>query len=82
MTNVLTSTVIKEHLDSADMLIANYLSEIDYIYEDANIDDEDVVLKLKQLINVIVDDVRLDSLKRVREWMITYIYTLCEDITA
>ena len=82
MTNVLTSTVIKEHLDNADMLIASYLSEIDYVYEDANIDDEDVVLKLKKLLNVIVDDVRLDNLKRIREWMITYIYTLCEDITA
>ena len=82
MNNVLTSQIIKEHLDNADMLIASYLSEIDYIYEDANIDDEDVVLKLKQLLNVIVDDVRLDNLKRIREWMITYIYTLCEDITA
>lgn len=81
MTNVLTSTVIKEHLDSADKLIASYLWKIDSIYEDADLEDANVVLQLKQLMDEIAEDVRMCSFLRIREWMITYIYTLCEDIT-
>lgn len=80
--NVPTSTIIKEHLNSADELVSYYLNKIDSIYENSDIDDTNVVKQLKQLMNTIVDDVRLDNLSRIREWMITYIYTLCEDITS
>lgn len=82
MNNISTSEIIKEHLNSADEIVAYYLNKIDSIYENSDIDDANVVKQLKQLMNTIVDDIRLDNLKRIREWMITYIYTLCEDITA
>lgn len=82
MTNISTSEIIKEHLNSADEIVAYYLNKIDSIYENSDIDDANVVKQLKQLMNTIVDDVRLDNLSRIREWMITYIYTLCEDITS
>lgn len=82
MTNVLTSTVIKEHLDNADALLASYLWKIDSIYENSDLEDANVVLQLKQLMNVIVEDMRLDNFKNTRDWILTYIYTLCEDITA
>ena len=82
MTNVLTSTVIKEHLDNADTLLASFLWKIDSIYEDTDLEDSNVVLQLKQLKDEIAEDVRMYSFPRIREWMITYIYTLCEDITA
>ena len=81
MTNISTSEIIKEHLNSADEIVAYYLNKIDSIYENLYIDDANVVKQLKQIMNTIVDDVRLDNIKRIREWMITYIYTLCEDIT-
>lgn len=82
MTNISTSEIIKEHLNSADEIVAYYLNKIDSIYENSDIDDANVVKQLKQLMNTIVDDVRLDNLSRIREWMITYIYTLCEYITS
>lgn len=81
MTNISTSEIIKEHLNSAYEIVAYYLNKIDSIYENLYIDDANVVKQLKQIMNTIVDDVRLDNIKRIREWMITYIYTLCEDIT-
>lgn len=79
------SQVIQEHVEAntaaIDTLLSDYLGTIDKLYEDAELDDNDVVSKLKQLSTVIADDSRLDLLTKTRDWILTYIFVLCRDIT-